>query len=70
MDYRPCKLHEARDAAVGLELEEAFILNVGRKGKKRRIQFKLLKRLPNLRYSDFIHNYQTLNVRVIGCRSV
>ena len=34
-------------------------------GKRRRIQFKLLKRLPNLRYSDFIHNYRTLNVRVL-----
>ena len=25
----------------------------------------LMKRLPNLRYSDFIHNYRTLNVRVL-----
>ena len=34
-------------------------------GKIRRIQFKLLKRLLNLRYSDFIHNYRTLNVTVL-----
>ena len=27
----PCKLYDARDTAIGLELEEAFILNVGRK---------------------------------------
>ena len=30
---RPCKLYDARDMAIGLELEEAFILNVGRKGR-------------------------------------
>ena len=34
-------------------------------GKRRRIQFKLLKRLPNWRYGDFIHNYRTLTVRVL-----
>ena len=33
VDYRPCKLYDARDTAIGLELEEAFILNVGRKGR-------------------------------------
>ena len=27
MDYRLCKLHDARDTAIGLEPEEAFILN-------------------------------------------
>ena len=32
VDYTPCKLYDARDTAIGLELEEAFILNVGRKG--------------------------------------
>ena len=40
-------LYDARDIAFALELEEAFILNVGRKG----------------RY--VIHNYRTLNVRVL-----
>ena len=30
---RPCKLYDARVTAIGLELEEAFILNVGRKGR-------------------------------------
>ena len=29
---RPCKLYDAHDTAIGLELEEAFILNVGRTG--------------------------------------
>ena len=29
----PCKLYDARDTAIGLELEEAFIVNVGRKGR-------------------------------------
>ena len=27
------KLYDARDTTIGLELEEAFILNVGRKGR-------------------------------------
>ena len=31
--YGRCKLHDAHDTAIGLELEEAFILNVGRTGR-------------------------------------
>ena len=32
-ESRPCKLYDAHhDTAIGLELEEAFILNVGRTG--------------------------------------
>ena len=27
------RLYDSRDTAIGLELEEAFILNVGRKGR-------------------------------------
>ena len=30
---RPYKLHNACDTAIGLELEEAFLANVGRKGR-------------------------------------
>ena len=30
-DIDICKIYDARDTAIGLELEEAFILNVGRK---------------------------------------
>ena len=30
---RPCKRYDAHDTAIGLELEEAFILNVGRTGR-------------------------------------
>ena len=41
------------------------MLNVGRKGRDVGFYFKLMKRLPNLRYSDFIHNCRTLNVRVL-----
>ena len=33
MEYTPCKLYDARDTAIGLELEEAFMLNVGPKGR-------------------------------------
>ena len=29
----PAKLYDARNTAIGFEHEEAFILNVGRKGK-------------------------------------
>ena len=31
--HRPCKLYDARDTAIGLELEEAFTLKIGRKGR-------------------------------------
>ena len=65
MDYRPCKLYDARDTAIGLELEEAFILNVVVREETSDSVQVLLKRLPNLRYSDFIHNDGTLNVRVL-----
>ena len=33
IESRPCKLYDAHDTAIGLELEEAFILNVGRTGR-------------------------------------
>ena len=33
IESRPCKLYDARGTAIGLELEEAFILNVGRTGR-------------------------------------
>ena len=36
---RPCKLYDAHNTAIGLELEEAFILNVGR--TRRYIRFNL-----------------------------
>ena len=32
-ESRPCKVYDEHDTAIGLELEEAFILNVGRKGR-------------------------------------
>ena len=33
IESRPCTLYDAHDTAIGLELEEAFILNVGRTGR-------------------------------------
>ena len=33
IESRPCKLYDAHDTGIGLELEEAFILNVGRTGR-------------------------------------
>ena len=33
IESRLCKLYDAHDTAIGLELEEAFILNVGRTGR-------------------------------------
>ena len=32
-ESRPCQLYDAHDTAIGLELEEAFILNGGRTGR-------------------------------------
>ena len=55
---RPCKLYDAHDTAIGLELEEAFILNVGREETSDSIQVIEAA-------ADFIHNYRTLNVRVL-----
>ena len=63
---RPYKLYNACNTAIGLELEEAFIANVGRKGRDvGSIQVDLMTLLRSLRYSDFIHTYRTLNVRVL-----
>ena len=36
IESRPCKLYDAHDTAIRLELEEAFILNVGRTGRDTR----------------------------------
>ena len=59
------KLYNACDTAIGLEFEEAFSANVDQKGKKLDIPIKLRKRLLCINDSDFIRNYQTLNVSVL-----
>ena len=56
---RPCKLYDAHDTAIGLELEEAFTLNVGRREETS----DSIQVIEATAY--FIHNYRTLNVRVL-----